>query len=83
MRIGAQVRRVKVVSHGPRRHAKQLLEIGQGLLEKDQGLVVLQVADVLAEDGVTPFGEAERVLQLAAAGQQFGNRAAQVEGCGT
>ena len=35
---------------------------------------------MLAQDGVLSFGEAERVLQLRAAGQQLGDAAAQVQG---
>ena len=61
---------MQIVRHGPRLHAEQLLQVGQRLLEKDQRLVILQVADVLAEDGVAPLGQAEGVLQLAAARQQ-------------
>ena len=34
-----------------------------------QGLVVLQVPDVVAEESVTLLRHAERVLELAAAGQ--------------
>ena len=77
--FGAEIARVQVVRDGSRRHAKQLFQIGQRLFEEPQGFVILQVANVLAQDGVASLGEAEGVFQLAAAGQQLGRGAAQVE----
>ena len=64
---------MQVVGHRGGRHAKELLEVRECLFEEAQRLVILQVADVLAEDRVTALGKAEGVLQFAADGQQFGN----------
>ena len=54
----------------------------QRFAEKLHGLEVLQIADVLAQNGIPVFGEAESVLQLAAAGQHFGQRHGERKGSG-
>ena len=59
---------MKIVCHGARLHAEQLLQILQRLFEECQRLEILQVANVLAHDCVVPFGQAKRVLQFSSAG---------------
>ena len=51
-------------------------EVLDALGERAQGLVVLQVPDVVGDEGVPPAGQAERVLQLGAAGQHRPREAA-------
>ena len=60
--LGGQVLRMEIVRHGARLHAKELLQVAEGLLEEFEGFVVLQVADVLAQDGVPPLGETKGIL---------------------
>ena len=49
---------------------EQALEVLDALAEGAQRLVVLEVADVVADPGALALGEAEGALQLGAAGQQ-------------
>ena len=50
-------------------NAKELFQVRQRFLEKLQRLVVLQIADVLAQNGVVSFGQAESIFQFAATGK--------------
>ena len=67
--LGGQVLRVQVVGHDLRVDVEQPAEVLDALGERAQGLGVLQVPDVLRDEGVAAPGQAERVLQLGAAGQ--------------
>jgi len=58
-----------VVSDDPWIHLEEPLEVLDGGFVGPQGLQVLHVADVLAQEGVGVFGEAEGVLELGPAGQ--------------
>ena len=73
---------MQVVGDGARRDAEEVLQAGERLLEELHRLVVLQVADVLAEDGVAALGQAEGVLQLAAEGEDLVQFDAEVDGLG-
>ncbi len=57
-----------------RSDAEGALQLIHHLLEEAQGLVVLHVADVLAEESVPVAGEAEGVLELRPYRQHLGNR---------
>ncbi len=39
---------MEVVGHGAGLHAEELLQVGECFFEEDHGLVVLEIADVLA-----------------------------------
>ena len=67
--LGGQVLRVQVVRHDLRVDVEQPAEVLDALGERAQRLGVLQVPDVVRDEGVPPPGQAERVLQLGAAGQ--------------
>ncbi len=69
--LGAHVLGMQIVSDGAWRDSEKLFQIGERLLEEQQRLVILQVADVLAEDAVASLGEAERVLEFGAAGENL------------
>ena len=60
---------MQVVRHDLRVDVEQPAEMLDALGEGAQGLGVLQVADVVRDEGVAVPGQAERVLQLGAAGQ--------------
>ena len=51
-------------------------EMLDALGERAQRLGVLQVADVVRDEGVAPLGQAERVLQLGSAGEHRAGEAA-------
>ena len=68
---GAHIVRVQVIRHRLRFHAEELLKVGQRFFEELEGFVILQIADVLAENGVPVFGDAESVLQLSSAGKKL------------
>ena len=72
--LGAEVHGVKIVGHRHGRDPEQFFHALQRFLEEHQRFVVLQVADVLAQEGVVFLRQAERVLQLGAAGEDFGDR---------
>ena len=67
--LGGQVLRVQVVRHDLRVDVEQPAEVLDALGEGAQRLGVLQVADVVRDERVPVLGQAERVLQLGAAGQ--------------
>ena len=74
--LGGQVLGVQVVRHDPRVDVEQPAEVLDALGERAQGLGVLQVPDVVGDEGVTVPGQAERVLKLGAAGQHGPGEAA-------
>ena len=59
-----------------------MLHARQRLLEELHGLVVFEVADMLAQDGVAALGQAEGVLQLAAKRKHFVQFDAEIDGLG-
>ena len=67
---GGQVVRVEVVRHQLGLDREQALEMLDSLGERAQGLVVLQVADVVADPGAGALRKAEGVLQLRTAAEQ-------------
>src|SRR5260370_894802 len=67
--LGGQVLRVQVVRHHLRVDVEQPAEVLDALGERAQRLGVLQVPDVVRDEGVVTPGQAERVLELGAAGQ--------------
>ena len=79
-KTGTEVAGMEVVSGDARLYAEQLLHLLQRFLEEPQSFVVFEIADMLAEQGVAAFGQAERVLQSGPAGQHFGHLGAQVDG---
>src|SRR5208282_3353145 len=78
----AQVLRVQIERHRARLNPKQFLELVQRLFEKEHGLVVFRVADMLAQDGVAIFGQTERTLQLRSAGEDLGHGCTQINRLG-
>src|SRR5271165_4059315 len=71
---------MEVMSHGLRMHAEEALHVVERLAEEDQRLIVLQVSDVLAENGVMAGGQAEGVLEFAACGDHFQYGPAEING---
>ena len=67
--LGGQVLRVQVVGHHLGLDAEQPAVVPDPLGEGAQRLGVLQVPDVVGQEGPVPLGQAERVLQLGPAGQ--------------
>ena len=67
--LRGQVLRVQVVRDHLGGDVEQPPEVLDALGERPQGLEVLQVADVLRDERTVLLGQAERVLQLGAAGQ--------------
>ncbi len=67
-----QVVGVKVVGHRRRLDTEQPLQVGHAVLKGQQRLVILQIADVVTQEGVVVAGQAEGVLQLCPRGQQRG-----------
>src|SRR5258707_20128 len=61
-KLRAHVERMEVVGDRSRLHAEQLLQIGEGLLEEQQRLVILEIADMLAQKSVTALGETESIF---------------------
>ena len=66
---GRRVVGVEVVGDDLGRDREQPLEVLDPLPVGEQRRVVLEVADVVADPGAAPAGEAERGLELRAAGQ--------------
>ena len=64
---GGEVVGMQIVRDHARLDREQPLEVGDPLLERGQRLGVLEVADVVADPGAAPAGEAERALELGAA----------------
>ena len=58
---------MQVVGDDLRLHCEETPEMLDPIGERTQGLVVLEVADVVADPGARPLGQAEGVLQLRAA----------------
>src|ERR687885_349642 len=67
--LGGEVLGVQVVGYQLRLHVEEPAVVLDPLPEGAQGLVVLQVPDVVAEEDVALLGHAEGVLELAPAGQ--------------
>ena len=82
--LGGQVLGVEVVHHQLGLHGEQPLEVRDALAERAQRLVVLEVADVVADPRAGALGDPEGVLLLGAAGEQAGaggrNRERQLRG---
>ena len=64
-----QIFRVKVVDDDFRTNREEPFEVHDSLAERAERLVVLEVADVMADPRAIALGDAERALQLGAAGQ--------------
>ena len=79
--LGGEVFGVQVMRHDLRVDVEQPAEMLDALGERAQGLGVLQVPDVVRDEGMTALGQAERVLQLGAAGQ-YGAREPAIHGHG-
>ena len=60
---------MQVVRHDLRRDGEQPLEVAHALLEGGERLRGLEVADVVRDPGAPPARQAERALELGAAGQ--------------
>src|SRR5919199_4171686 len=67
--LGGEVLGVQVVGYQLRLHVEEPAVVLDPLPEGAQGLVVLQVPDVVAEEDVALLGHTEGVLELASAGQ--------------
>jgi hypothetical protein len=67
---GRQVIGVQVAGNDLRLHPEQALEVGNALLVRGERFVVLQVADVVAEEGVLAARQAEGILELGSGSQQ-------------
>ena len=66
---------VQVVGDHLGRHREQRAEVLDPVGERAQRLVVLEVADVVTDPGTGAAREAERALELGAAGEQRPRRA--------
>jgi len=66
---GAEVIRVEVAGDDFRPHSEDALHVLDAFLEELVGGQVLQVADVLADEGLVALGETHRALELSPAGQ--------------
>src|ERR687886_1746590 len=73
--LGGEVLGVQVVGHQLRLHVEEPAVVLDPLPEGAQGLIVLQVPDVVAEEDVALLGHAEGVLELAPAGQSVPSEA--------
>jgi hypothetical protein len=69
--LRAQVLRMKIMGYRAWLNSKQLLQVGERLLEKYEGLEIFQIAYVLTQDGVSALRHAKRVLQLGATGKNL------------
>ena len=78
----APVAGMQIVGDCSRRDPENLLQAAQRLFEELHRFEVLQIADVLAQDSVSAFGEAEGVLQFADKGKHLVQFDAQVDGLG-
>jgi hypothetical protein len=67
--LGRQVLGVQVVGDHLGLDREQASEVPDPLGEGAEGLVVLQIADVMGDEGVAALGQAEGVLELGPAGQ--------------
>ena len=55
---------MQIISRGARNDLENMFDVGKCLLEEPHRLVIFKVPDMLAQDRITPFGQAESVLQL-------------------
>jgi hypothetical protein len=62
---------MQIVGRHSRRNLEDVLHLRQRVFEEPHRLVVLQIADMLAQDRVSPLRQAEGVLQLAAESQHL------------
>jgi hypothetical protein len=69
--LGGEILRMQVIGDQLGPDVEQPAIVLDALLEGTEGLVVLQVPDVVAEESVLPPGQAEGVLELPAAGQNM------------
>jgi len=60
---------MQVVRHQLRNDVEQPLKMDEGLAERPQRFRVLQVADMVRQDGAAALRETEGALELGAAGQ--------------
>ena len=67
--LGGEVLRVQVVGDQLGTHLEEAHEVLDPLEVGAEGLVVLQVADVVGDEGPAPLGQAERALQLSTAAE--------------
>src|SRR5450755_3180764 len=67
--FGGKVVGVKVVGDNFRPDFENALQVLNRFVEETITLDILQIADVLAQEGVLSFGETDRVLEFAADGQ--------------
>ncbi len=79
---GSQVIGMQVVGQQLGLDAEELLDMGDPVPKGLQGLVIFQVADVMAEEGVVLTGEAKGVFQLPASRQDGGGLPGQVHRVG-
>ena len=82
---GREVVGVQVVRHHRGHDVEEALEVRDALAEERERLRVAQVADVVADPGAPALGEAERALELGAAGRApgRGSRAGSASAPGT
>ena len=73
---------MQIVGDGDRRGLVEAQEVGDDPLEGGQGLGRLQVADVLADEDLTPDAEGDGVLQMRAHGQNGRQRLGDSTGSG-
>ena len=66
---GGHIVRVQVVGNHLRRYPEQVLEVGDALFVSQESLIIIQIADMMAEEGVAVFGQAEGVLEFCPGGQ--------------
>ena len=67
--LAREIPGMQVVCHRLRDNVKKLFEVRDALNEGAISLVVFQVTDVVAQEGILPPGQTKGVLQLAAAGE--------------
>jgi hypothetical protein len=81
--FGGQVVGVEVISNQARFYPEKFLIQLEGTLKMLEGLPVFQIPDVLAEESIVFFGQAEGVFQLRSAGQSLDGREGQRKGIGS
>src|SRR5271165_2606884 len=62
---------MQIVRYRHGRNAEETFEMIERLAEELHSFHVFEIADVLAQDGIAIFGQAQGVFQLAAAGQNL------------
>ena len=68
-KAGAEIIRVQIMGHHPGIDVQDAFQVAHGFLKESVGREVFHIPDVLADKGLIAAGEANRVLQLGAAGQ--------------